>query len=96
VKIKFLMLFICQCGVPYQVNSHISTLRLRPALHSRALAWDLAIVLEGLVLTPFEEVSEKFLTLKTLFLLAIFLSRELEICKPFRLLLHVWNLHLVW
>ena len=50
------------------------TLRLRPALHSRAPAWDLAIVLEGLALAPFEpieEVSEKFLTLKTLFLLAI-------------------------
>ncbi|CAM4672887.1 unnamed protein product [Leuciscus chuanchicus] len=50
------------------------TLRLRPVLHSRAPAWDLAIVLEGLALAPFEpieEVSEKFLTLKTLFLLAI-------------------------
>jgi len=34
----------------------------------RAPAWDLAIVLEGLALAPFEpfeEVSEKFLTLKT-------------------------------
>jgi len=50
------------------------TLRLRPSLHSRAPAWDLAIVPEGLALDPFEpieEVSEKFLTLKTLILLAI-------------------------
>jgi len=38
----------------------------------RAPAWDLAIVLEGLALAPFkpEEVSEKFLALKT-FLLAV-------------------------
>lgn len=51
------------------------TLRLRPAARSRVPSWDLAIVLEGLALAPFEpieEVPEKFLTLKTLFLLFIF------------------------
>lgn len=50
------------------------TLRLRPAVRTRVPAWDLAIVLEGLSLAPFEpieEVSEKFLTLKTILLLAI-------------------------
>ena len=50
------------------------TLRLRPVVRTRVPAWDLAIVLEGLSLAPFEpieEVSEKFVTLKTIFLLAI-------------------------
>ncbi|XP_026100385.1 uncharacterized protein LOC113071237 [Carassius auratus] len=50
------------------------TLRLRPATRSRVPAWDLAIVLEGLSRAPFEPldlVSEKFLSFKTTFLLAI-------------------------
>ncbi len=50
------------------------TLRLRPAARSRVPTWDLAIVLQGLSLAPFEpleEVPAKFLTLKALFLLAI-------------------------
>ncbi|XDV35947.1 hypothetical protein PO909_005809 [Leuciscus waleckii] len=50
------------------------TLRLRPATRTRVPAWDLAIVLEGLSGAPFEpleSVSEKFLTFKTIFLLAI-------------------------
>ena len=55
------------------------TLRLRPAVCTRVPTWDLAIVLEGLSLAPFEpieEVSEKFITLKTIFLLAIFLEEN--------------------
>ncbi len=49
------------------------TLRLRPAARTRVQTWDLAIVLQGLSLAPFEplEVPDKFLTLKALFLLAI-------------------------
>ncbi len=50
------------------------TLRLRPAAHTRVPTWNLAIVQQGLSLAPFkpfEEVPAKFLTLKTLFLLAI-------------------------
>ncbi len=50
------------------------TLRLRPAACTRMPTWDLAIVLQGLSLAPFEaleEVPDKFLTLKALFLLAI-------------------------
>ncbi len=50
------------------------TLRLRPAARTRVLTWDLAIVLQGLSLAPFEpleEVPAKFLTLKVLFLLGI-------------------------
>ncbi len=50
------------------------TLRLRPAVRTRVPTWDLAIVLQGLSLTPFEpleEVPDKFLTLKALFLLAV-------------------------
>lgn len=50
------------------------TQRLRPAMRTRVPAWDLAIVLEGLSTAPFEpleSVSDKFLTLKTVFLLAI-------------------------
>ncbi len=50
------------------------TLRLRPAARTRVPTWDLAIVLQGLSLAPFEpleEVPAKFLTLKALFLLAI-------------------------
>jgi len=47
---------------------------LRPAVRSRIPSWDLAVVLEGLSVSPFkplESVSDKFLTLKTVFLLAI-------------------------
>lgn len=43
------------------------TLRLRPAVRTRVRAWDLAIVLQGLSMAPFEpteEVSEKFLTFR--------------------------------
>ncbi|XP_048054335.1 B-cell receptor CD22-like [Megalobrama amblycephala] len=50
------------------------TLRLRPPVRTRTPAWDLAVVLQGLAEAPFEpleEVPEKFLTLKTAFLLAI-------------------------
>ncbi len=50
------------------------TLRLRPAARTRVSTWDLAIVLQGLSLAafePLEEVLDKFLTLKALFLLAI-------------------------
>ncbi|KAJ7996685.1 hypothetical protein DPEC_G00239590 [Dallia pectoralis] len=48
--------------------------RLRPAAGMRVPSWDLAIVLEGLSRAPFEaieEVPDKFVTLKTVFLLAI-------------------------
>ncbi|XDV38776.1 hypothetical protein PO909_008118 [Leuciscus waleckii] len=50
------------------------TWRLRPAVRSRVPPWDLSVALQGLSLAPFEpieEVPEKFLTLKALFLLAI-------------------------
>ncbi|XDV42419.1 hypothetical protein PO909_011085 [Leuciscus waleckii] len=50
------------------------TWRLRPAVRSRVPPWDLSFVLQGLSQAPFEpieEVPEKFLTLKALFLLAI-------------------------
>jgi len=48
------------------------TLRLRPAACTRVPTWDLAIVLQGLSLAPFKRGSgPKFLTLKSLFLLAI-------------------------
>jgi hypothetical protein len=75
------------------------TLRLRPAVCRRVPAWDMAVVLEGLSLAlfePIEDVPEKFLTLKTIFLLAISLSKELETYKPSRYLPRVWNLRLVW
>ncbi len=48
------------------------TLRLRPAARTRVPTWDLAIVLQGISLAPFEpleEVPAMFLTLKALFLL---------------------------
>ncbi|CAM4662369.1 unnamed protein product [Leuciscus chuanchicus] len=50
------------------------TWRLRPAVRSRVPPWDLSVALQGLSQAPFEpieEVPEKFLTLKALFLLAI-------------------------
>ncbi len=50
------------------------TLKLRPAACTRVLTWDLAIILQGLSLAPFEpleEVPAKFLTLKVVILLAI-------------------------
>ncbi len=49
-------------------------LRLRPPVRSRIPPWDLAVVLEALCKPPFEpleEVSDRVLTLKTVFLLAI-------------------------
>lgn len=55
--------------------------RLRPACASRVPIWDLSIVLEGLSTAPFEpieDVSEKFLTLKTVFLLAITSLKRVE------------------
>ena len=49
-------------------------LRLRPPVHSRVPTWDLAVVLEALCKPPFkpiEEISDRHLTIKTTFLLAI-------------------------
>jgi len=51
-----------------------ATLGLRPAICTRDPSWDLAIVLEGISAAPFEPfdtVSERCLTFKTVFLLAI-------------------------
>jgi len=49
------------------------TLRLWPAARMRVPTWDLAIVLQGLPQAPFKplEVPARYLTLKTLFLLAL-------------------------
>ncbi|KAI2650943.1 40S ribosomal protein S0 [Labeo rohita] len=49
-------------------------LRLRPPVRSRVPTWDLAVVLEAFCKPPFEpleEISDRFLSLKTAFLLAI-------------------------
>ncbi len=49
-------------------------LRLRPPVRSRIPPWDLAVVLKALCRPPFkpiEEISDRHLTLKTVFLLAI-------------------------
>ncbi|MCJ8749920.1 hypothetical protein PDJAM_G00193080 [Pangasius djambal] len=49
-------------------------LRLRPPVRSRVPPWDLAVVLEALCKPPFEpieKISDRLLTLKTAFLLAI-------------------------
>ncbi len=48
--------------------------RLRPPNRATVPSWDLAIVLEGLVMTPFEPLESapiRFLTLKMVFLMAI-------------------------
>ncbi|XDV48415.1 hypothetical protein PO909_017827 [Leuciscus waleckii] len=48
--------------------------RMRPVIQPRVPTWDLAVVLEGLSLAPFkplDEVSEKCVSLKVAFLLAI-------------------------
>ncbi len=47
---------------------------MRPPVRARIPSWDLAIVLEGLVETPFEPLesaSDRLLTLKLVFLMAI-------------------------
>lgn len=52
----------------------MALLRLRPTICTRVPAWGLAIMLEGLSAAsfkPLERVPDKFLTLKTVFLLAI-------------------------
>ncbi len=49
-------------------------LRLRPPVRSRIPPWDLAVVLDALCRPPFEpieEITDRHLTLKTVFLLAI-------------------------
>ncbi len=49
-------------------------LRMRPPVRSRVPTWDLAVVLEALCIPPFEpieEISDRHLSLKTTFLLAI-------------------------
>ncbi len=49
-------------------------MRLRPQVRSRVPPWDLAVVLDALCRPPFEpieEISDRLLTLKTVFLLAI-------------------------
>ncbi|XP_068127185.1 uncharacterized protein [Hyperolius riggenbachi] len=54
--------------------------RLRPCIKSRVPAWDLNTVLQGLCESPFEplsQISDKFLTLKTVFLLAITTARRI-------------------
>ncbi|XP_068111872.1 uncharacterized protein [Hyperolius riggenbachi] len=54
--------------------------RLKPSIRSRVPAWDLNTVLQGLCESPFEplsQVSDKFLTLKTIFLLAITTARRI-------------------
>ncbi|XP_068115737.1 uncharacterized protein [Hyperolius riggenbachi] len=55
--------------------------RLKPIIRSRVPAWDLNTVLQGLCESPFEpltEISDKFLTLKTAFLLAITSARRIS------------------
>ncbi|XP_068114992.1 uncharacterized protein [Hyperolius riggenbachi] len=54
--------------------------RLKPSIRSRVPSWDLNTVLQGLCESPFEplsQVSDKFLTLKTIFLLAITTARRI-------------------
>lgn len=54
-----------------------------PVVQSRVPVWDLAVVLEGLSLAifePIDEVSEKFLSFKVAFLLAITsLKRDVDL-----------------
>ncbi|XP_067257251.1 uncharacterized protein [Chanodichthys erythropterus] len=59
---------------PLVVRFLRGALRLRPVVRTKTPTWDLTIVLQGLAEAPFEpieEVSDKFLTLKTIFLLAV-------------------------
>ncbi|XP_067258622.1 uncharacterized protein [Chanodichthys erythropterus] len=59
---------------PLVVRFLRGALRLRPVVCTKTPTWDLTIVLQGLAEAPFEpieEVSDKFLTLKTIFLLAV-------------------------
>ncbi len=56
-------------------------LRLRPPVRSHVPPWDLAVVLEALCRPPFEpieEFSERHLTLKTVFLLAISILKRVS------------------
>lgn len=82
---------------PFITHFLRGTLRLRKAVHTRVPTWDLTIVLEGLSLSlfkPIEEVSEKFITPKTIFLLAV--SKELETFKHSLFLPRAWNSRLAW
>ncbi|XP_068121256.1 uncharacterized protein [Hyperolius riggenbachi] len=66
--------------------------RIRPTIHSRVPSWDLNTVLQGLCEPPFEPLvdsSDKLLTIKTAFLLAITSARRvgelqaLSILEPY-------------
>ncbi len=73
------------------------TRRLRPPVRPRMPTWDLAVVLEALSKAPFEPLEDvpwRFLTVKTVFLLAIW--RESVICRPCQWPHHVSSLRLVW
>ncbi len=71
--------------------------RLRPPVHSRMPIWDLAVVLEALSKAPFEPLEEvplRFLTVKTVFLLATSSLKRVGDCRPCQC--HVLSLYLVW
>ncbi len=73
-------------------------LRLRPPVLSRVPTWDLAVVLEALCKAPFEpieEISDRLLTIKTAFLLAIS-SLKLVIFRPYRWPLPILTLRPAW
>ncbi len=59
---------------PLVIRFLCGALRMRPPVRSRVPTWDLAVVLEALCKPPFEpikEISDRHLSLKTTFLLAI-------------------------
>ncbi len=75
------------------------TQRLRPLVRPRVPAWNLAVVLEALskaLFEPLGEVSLRFLTIKTAFLLAISSLRESVIFRPCQWPHLVLSLLLVW
>lgn len=71
------------------------SLRLRPVLCTKVPSWDLAVVLEGLCIAPFESIEEvpvKFLMLN--FSLLFPHLKGLRISRHF--LFHAWNLLQAW
>ncbi len=74
-------------------------LKLRPPVRSRIPPWDLAMVLDALCRHPFEpieEISDRHLTLKTVFLLAISSLKRVGDLQALSVALLTWTLRPAW
>ncbi len=105
---EHISLLVILCTIVYVTNkAHLSLIiiiiirflrgerRLNHSLPPSIPSWDLSLALRALQPGPFEPlqtVDLKFLSMKTLFLLALALSREQGTCMHFRSTIHALSL----